>query len=173
MCQSVQDGGQRLKWPGVPDHYPRDIVNPTGLKNDASSMTWYLQSIPGGHCKTGRTEKGHKYYAFCWTQKTTNMHQGSLYFYRVTVKCSYSNKVHWTSIVPNCSSNSSLLAHSSDLAWSEVSHNLLAHWIEKILILLTIWKIEWHWKHQCVNYVTNGCLTICEGTTELSCILAF
>ena len=37
VCQSVQDGGQSLKWPGIRDQYPRDIAKPTGLKNDANS----------------------------------------------------------------------------------------------------------------------------------------
>ena len=29
---------ENLKWPGIHDQYPRDIVKPAGLKNDVSSM---------------------------------------------------------------------------------------------------------------------------------------
>jgi len=38
VCQSVQDGGQSMKWPGIPVQYPRDIVKPAGLKHDVNSL---------------------------------------------------------------------------------------------------------------------------------------
>ena len=34
VCQSVQDGGQSLKWSSISERYPRDIVKPAGVKND-------------------------------------------------------------------------------------------------------------------------------------------
>ena len=39
MCQSVQDGSESMKWPGIDicHHYPWDTVTPAGLKNDVNS----------------------------------------------------------------------------------------------------------------------------------------
>ena len=38
VCQSVQDGSQSVKWPGIRDQYPRDFVNPAGLRSDVNSV---------------------------------------------------------------------------------------------------------------------------------------
>ena len=37
VCQAAQDGRQSLKWPGIRNQYPQDIVKPAGLKNDVNS----------------------------------------------------------------------------------------------------------------------------------------